>query len=85
MTHPAWGPFGNWCNRITALAETFQIRADTLIYYTGLPDTIVPNARQNAVEDLPVDALLCLLPSCHADSDRLADIAWALFGTREPG
>ena len=77
--------FGNWCNRITAPAGTFQIRADTTISDEGLPDEVVPTARQHAVEDLPEDALLFLLPSRYADSDRLADLAWDLFGSAEPG
>jgi transglutaminase-like putative cysteine protease len=77
--------FGNWCNRVTAPAGTFQIRADTVITDLGLPDAIAPTAGQHAVQDLPADTLLFLLPSRYADSDRLADVAWDLFGATEPG
>jgi transglutaminase-like putative cysteine protease len=77
--------FGNWCNRLTAPAGSFQIRADTVIADPGLPDERVPDAWQHPVEDLPDDALLFLLPSRYCDSDRLADVAWELFGDVEPG
>ena len=77
--------FGNWCNRITAPAGTFQIRADTVISDHGLPDEVPSSARQHPVEELPEDVLVFLLPSRYADSDRLADLAWDLFGSAEPG
>ncbi len=78
--------FGNWCNRVTAPPGTFQIRADTIIHDRGLPDRIAATAAgQHAVQDLPEDVLQFLLPSRYADSDRLADLAWDLFGAAEPG
>ncbi len=77
--------FGNFCHRVTAAPGPFQIRADTLLTDSGLPDEVVPGARQHLVQDLPDDVLVYLLPSRYADSDRLADQAWQLFGTAEPG
>jgi transglutaminase-like putative cysteine protease len=77
--------FGNWCNRLVAPAGTFRIHADTFIEDSGEPDEVVPTARQWAVEDLPDDALMYLLPSRYCESDRLADIAWNLFGHTVPG
>lgn len=77
--------FGNWCNRLLAAPGRFQIRADTVINDHGFPDEVPAHARQNPVEFLPEDALPFLLPSRYADSDRLADVAWDLFGGFEPG
>ena len=72
--------FGNWCNRIVAPAGTFQIRADTTINDLGLADEVVPGAQQHAVEDLPEEALMYLLPSRYCESDKLTEMAWQLFG-----
>jgi len=70
--------FGNWCNRVTAPAGTFQIRADTRISDPGTPDEVASGARQIVVEDLPDDALMYLLPSRYVDSGLPAIAARAL-------
>ena len=72
--------FGNWCNRVVAPAGSFQIRADTTINDFGLADEVVPGAQQHAVEDLPEEALMYLLPSRYCESDKLTETAWQLFG-----
>jgi transglutaminase-like putative cysteine protease len=77
--------FGNWCGRFTAPAGRFRISTDTVIRDSGLPDPVVPGARQHPVEELPDDALVFLLASRFCESDRMLDLAWQLFGTTEPG
>ena len=77
--------FGNWCNRVLAPAGTFQIRADATIRDLGLADEVAEGMPQIAVEDLPEEALLFLLPSRYCESDKLAATAWQLFGHTEPG
>jgi transglutaminase-like putative cysteine protease len=77
--------FGNWCTRILAPAGRTRVRADALINDTGLPDAVVPGARQLAVQDLPEETLLYLLGSRYCETDRLSDIAWNLFGQAPAG
>jgi transglutaminase-like putative cysteine protease len=52
---------------------------------SGEPDRVAIEARQHAVPDLPDDALTFLLASRYCETDRLADIAWSLFGKTPPG
>ena len=77
--------FGNWCSRILAPSGAVRISADTIVRDTGLPDRIAPDATQIPVEMLPHEALVFLLVSRYCDSDRLLDLAWALFGQTSPG
>jgi transglutaminase-like putative cysteine protease len=71
--------FGNWCNRVVAPAGSFQIRADAVIKDSGRFDEIAAEARQHAVEDLPEETLIYLLPSRYCESDKLLETAWDLF------
>ena len=77
--------FGNWCSRILAPAGAMRISTDTVVRDTGLPDRSMPKAAQTPVEDLPGETLVFLLASRFCDSDRLADLAWTLFGKTAPG
>ena len=77
--------FGNWCGRFTAPAGRFRISADTVIRDPGLPDPVVPDARQHPVDELPDEALVFLLASRFCESDRMLDLAWQHFGTTDPG
>jgi transglutaminase-like putative cysteine protease len=77
--------FGNICTRVVAPAGMIRISADFQIGDTGLPDAIVPDARQVPVEDLPDDVLVYLLGSRYCETDRLGDFAWATFANTEPG
>ncbi len=76
--------FGNWCDRLVAPAGQFTMRADTMINVSGLPDEVAPMAVQHAVEDLPEETLLFLLPSRYCESDKLLETAWQLFGQTPP-
>lgn len=77
--------FGNWCSRLLAPAGRMTISADFVVRDSGLPDPVVLEAQQVAVEDLPEEAIVFLLASRFCDSDRLLDLAWQLFGATEPG
>ena len=50
-----------------------------------MPDRVVPDAPQHAVEDLPEETLLFLLGSRYCETDRLSRTAWNLFGNTPPG
>jgi transglutaminase-like putative cysteine protease len=77
--------FGNWCTRIVAPEGRTRVWADAYVNDTGLPDTIVPQAQQIPVPDLPEDTLVFLLGSRYCETDRLSQIAWGLFGQTPPG
>ncbi len=45
--------FGNWCTRIIAPEGRTRVSSDVIVNDSGLPDPVVPGARQTPVEDLP--------------------------------
>jgi transglutaminase-like putative cysteine protease len=77
--------FGNWCTRIVAPAGRTRIRGDAVLNDSGQPDTVVADAQQLDVPDLPEETLVFLLGSRYCETDRLSDIAWSLFGASAPG
>ena len=77
--------FGNWCSRFVAPAGKVSISADAMINDSALPDPSTPAARETPVEILPNETLVFLLPSRFCDSDRLLELAWALFGHPQTG
>jgi transglutaminase-like putative cysteine protease len=77
--------FGNWCSRLLVPKGTLRLTTDALIHDSGLPDVVVPNARQTPVTELPDETLLFLLGSRYCETDRLTDVAWKLFGHTPPG
>jgi transglutaminase-like putative cysteine protease len=72
--------FGNICTRLVAPPGQVEISTDALVWDSGLPEAVEPNARQHEVADLPHDALLFLLASRYCETDRLMQDAWARFG-----
>ena len=77
--------FGNWCTRIVAPKGRMRICADAIVNDTGSPDTIVLDAQQLPVPDLPEETLLFLLGSRYCETDRLSETAWKLFGQGPTG
>jgi transglutaminase-like putative cysteine protease len=77
--------FGNWCSRIVAPAGRIRLSGDGVVRDAGLPDPVVPDAWQHAVEDLPADTLVYLLGSRYCETDRLSEVAWQLFGQSPAG
>lgn len=77
--------FGNWCTRIVAPKGYTRISGDAIVTDSGLPDVLIPEARQTPVEDLPDETLIFLLGSRYCDTDRLSQTAWDLFEQTPPG
>ena len=72
--------FGNICTRLVAPPGLLEVRNEFLIQDSGMPDEIVPQARQFAVEELPDETLRYLMGSRYCDTQKLSDLAWSLFG-----
>jgi transglutaminase-like putative cysteine protease len=77
--------FGNVCTRIVAPPGGIEISNEFLIEDSGLPDPVVPGARQLPVAELPDDALIYLIGSRYCDTDKLSNLAWSLFGQINSG
>ena len=77
--------FGNWCSRIIAPAGLTRISTTAVVRDSGIPDIVVPSAEQHAVENLPEEALLFLLPSRYCETELLGNIAATLFNDTKPG
>lgn len=77
--------YGNLCRRLTIPSGRSSLRYDALVEVDGLPDPVQLDAREIAADALPADALVFTLPSRYCPSDQLADEAWALFGSVDPG
>jgi transglutaminase-like putative cysteine protease len=77
--------FGNVCGRLTAPAGGVTFRGSAVVRDSGLPDVVNPAAQQVAVDQLPDELLLYLMPSRYCETDKLTDIAWSRFGNTQPG
>jgi transglutaminase-like putative cysteine protease len=77
--------FGNWCTRLVAPRGDFVIETDGIFRDSGLPDPLVPDAKQHVVESLPSDTIVFLLGSRYCDTDVLSELAWAQFENTPPG
>jgi len=73
--------FGNWATRFVAPRGTLRLSNSTLIYDSGLPDPVCPDACEVPVQELPHDALRYLYNSRYCEVDRFATIALDLFGS----
>jgi transglutaminase-like putative cysteine protease len=71
--------FGNFCGRLTAPSGGVRLIGNALVRDSGLADEVAPFARQSPIEALPNECLLYLMASRYCETDKLADIAWALF------
>jgi transglutaminase-like putative cysteine protease len=77
--------FGNICTRTTLPSGLTTISNEFVIEDSGLHDVLTPGARQHPIEELPTETLVYLLGSRYCETDRLGDVAWALFAGTEPG
>jgi transglutaminase-like putative cysteine protease len=77
--------FGNWCTRALAPPGRFTITADALIRDSGTAEPTFPDAYEDAVEVLPDEVLVFLLPSRYCETELLSATAWSLFGGITPG
>ncbi|HVM04824.1 MAG TPA: transglutaminase family protein [Acidimicrobiales bacterium] len=77
--------FGNRCDRLTLPVGSSVVRYDAVAEVAGTVDDADPDAPQLAVEDLPDETLVHLLPSRLCFPELLAAEAWALFGSGPVG
>ena len=77
--------YGNRCRRLVAPAGDLTMWGDATIEDDGLPDRVLPDARELPVQDLPDECLGYLLGSRYCETDRLSQTAWDLFGNVAPG
>ncbi len=77
--------FGNLRTRTVLPAGTTTFKTDFVVADPGLPDVVPIYAPQTPVARLPDDALRYLVASRYCESDKLASLAWSLFGSCIPG
>ena len=76
---------GDVYGRLLAPAGGVTLRGNALVRDSGLPDAVMPTAEQVAIDLLPDELLLYLMPSRYCETDKLTDAAWSLFGNTRPG
>jgi hypothetical protein len=59
--------------RVVTPPGRFHVFADFVVADSGLPDAIVPDARQHDIAELPDDLLVYLLGSRYCDTDLMAE------------
>jgi len=77
--------YGNACDRLTLPPGRPFVRYDATLDVPCKPDEVDKAAAQVAIEDLPDEAFVYLLPSRFCWPDVLYDPAWELFGSVAPG
>jgi transglutaminase-like putative cysteine protease len=77
--------YGNACDRITLPSGHSVLRYDATVEVPPSFDDADKGAIEVAIEDLPDEAFLYLLPSRFCWPDVLHDFAWELFHSVEPG
>ncbi len=77
--------FGNACDRLTLPTGASTLRYDAKVDVPPTVDDLDTGATQAAIEDLPDEAFVYLLPSRFCWPDVLHDAAWDLFGSGKPG
>lgn len=77
--------FGNLCSRLTAPAGLVRLSGDAFIEDPRRHDAVAPHAHQIDVRDLPPEHLVYLLGSRYCETDKLSELAWALFANTPMG
>jgi transglutaminase-like putative cysteine protease len=72
--------FGNICTRFDAPAGLLRMTNSPLIWDSGEPDPVRPEAIEHPIHDLPSEVLVHLMSSRYCEVDRLSGIAADLFG-----
>jgi transglutaminase-like putative cysteine protease len=72
--------FGNVCTRLVAPPGVLEIRNRFVIRDSGMPDEVQLDAEQLPADKLLDDILVYLLGSRYCDTQKLSDLAWAMFG-----
>ena len=76
---------GNLCDRMTLPAGPSTLRYEAVVQVPSSVDAADPGADSTPIEELPDDVFVYLLASRFCWPERLADEAWALFGSTSPG
>jgi transglutaminase-like putative cysteine protease len=77
--------YGNRCRRLDLPAGVTTIRYSAKVAVPDVADVHSPEALEVPAAALPDETLIYTLPSRYCESDRLADVAWSLFGGTAPG
>jgi transglutaminase-like putative cysteine protease len=77
--------YGNTCDRLTLAPGRSILRYDATVEVPPSFDDADKGATHVAIQDLPDDAFVYLLPSRFCWPDMLHDAAWELFGGGDPG
>jgi transglutaminase-like putative cysteine protease len=77
--------YGNECDRLTLPPGRSVLRYDATVEVPSNHDDIDTGAAEAAIEDLPDEAFVYLLPSRFCWPDTLHDEAWELFDSVKPG
>lgn len=77
--------FGNRCSRFLGQAGHLRVSGQSLVDIKPVPDPIMTEARQHAVEELPTEVLQYLLASRYCQVDQMSLVAGDLFGHTSPG
>lgn len=72
--------FGNRAGRLTAPAGTLRLRYDNVVTDPGRPEATLEGLPLVPVAALPAECWRYLLASRYCEVDRMAAIAWDLFG-----
>lgn len=76
--------YGNLCQRLVAPQGDMRIRVEAVVETDGAL-AVAPSAGASAIEALPDDVLLYLLPSRYCPSDKLEARAREIAGAAAPG
>ncbi|MDQ1434936.1 MAG: hypothetical protein QOF59_1752 [Actinomycetota bacterium] len=77
--------YGNACDRLTLPAGRSLLHYDATVEVPSTFDDADKGAAETAIDDLPNEAFVYLLPSRFCWPDLLYDAAWELFGSTQPG
>ena len=77
--------YDNPCTRVVLPEGWSSLRYEATIDVIDAVEDADESAQELAAEDLPDDTLIYTLPSRYCLPDVLADEAWTLFGSVEPG
>jgi transglutaminase-like putative cysteine protease len=77
--------FGNTVRRFEAPTGPLRIGCDSLFEGDGLTQEMAFNAQEVPIRDIPSETLVYLLGSRYCETDKLSEIAWALFGNTPRG
>ena len=76
---------GNLCRRLTLLPGENAFELSGVMHDPGTYEPQISDEAATPVSELPEECVVYLLGSRYCETDRLADMAWLLFGHLQPG